>query len=111
MQHKKLQAEIESKKIHINHKGRGRKPKLEIKEQVCLCLFYLRKMPTFKVLGLHLGISKKDTFHYWLEILGNVLPPSLLKQVEKHDSNYGIPTQNKRHETKSFPARVFLLKT
>ena len=48
-------------------------------------------MPTFEVLGLHFGISKteaKDTFHYWLEILGNVLPPSLLEQVEKYDSDY-----------------------
>jgi hypothetical protein len=115
MQHKKLQGEIESKKIRINQKGGGGKPKLEIKEQVCLCLFSLRKMPTFEVLGLHLGISKtaaKDTFNYWLEILGNVLPASTIKQVEKHDSDYGmISTQNKRHETKSFLARVFLLNT
>ncbi|MEO3703703.1 helix-turn-helix domain-containing protein [Trichormus azollae] len=114
MQHKKLQAEIESKKIHINQKGRGRKPKLEIKEEVCLSLFYLRKMPIVEVLGLHFGISKteaKDTFNYWLEILGNVLPASVLEQVEKHDSDYGSPTENKRHETKSFPARVFLLNT
>ena len=84
MQHKKLQAEMESKKIRINQKGGGRKPKLEIKEEVCLCLFYLRRMPTLEVLGLHFGISKteaKDTFHYWLEILGNVLPASLLEQV------------------------------
>jgi hypothetical protein len=114
MQHKKLQGEIESKKIRINQKGGGRKPKLEIKEEVYLCLFYLRKMPRFEILGLHLGISKtgaKDTFCYWLEILGNVLPASLLEQVEKHDSDYGIPTQNKRHEIKSFPATAFLLKT
>ena len=90
MQHKKLQAEIESKNIRINQKGRGRKPKLEIKEEVCLCFFYFRKMLIFEVLGLHFGISKtkaKDTFHYWLEILGNVLPASLLGQVEKHDSD------------------------
>ncbi|MEO3706469.1 hypothetical protein [Trichormus azollae] len=58
MQHKKLQAEIESNKIRINQKGGGRKLKLEIKEEVCLCLFY---------------------FHYWLEILGDVLPASLLE--------------------------------
>jgi TATA-box binding protein (TBP) (component of TFIID and TFIIIB) len=71
-------------------------------------------MPTFEVLGLYFGISKteaKDTFHYWLEILENVLPASLLKQVEKNDSDYGIATQNKRYETKSFPGRVFLLNT
>ena len=81
MQHEKLQPEIESKKIPINQKGGGRKPKLEIKEEVYLCLFYLMEMPTFEVLGLHLGISKteaKDTFHYCLEILGDVLPTSLL---------------------------------
>jgi hypothetical protein len=49
-------------------------------------------MPTFEVLGLHLGISKteaKDTFYYWLQILGNVLPVNLFEQVEKHDSDYG----------------------
>jgi hypothetical protein len=88
MQHKKLQPEIESKKIPINQKGGGRKPKLEIKEEICLYLFYLKKIPIFEVLGLHSGISKteaKDTFHYWLEILGDVLPAGLLKQVEKHD--------------------------
>ena len=82
MQHKKLQPEIESKKIRMDQKGGGRKPKLEIKEEVCLSLFYLRKMPTFEVLSLHFGISKteaKDTFNYWLEILGNVLPASLLE--------------------------------
>ncbi|MEO3706792.1 hypothetical protein [Trichormus azollae] len=36
MQHKKLQPEIESRKIRINQKGGGWKPKLEIKEEVCL---------------------------------------------------------------------------
>ncbi|MEO3707289.1 helix-turn-helix domain-containing protein [Trichormus azollae] len=119
MQDKRLQSEIESENIRINQKGQGGKPKLEIKEEVCLCLFYLRKIPTFEVLGLHFGISKteaketeaKDTFHYWLEILGNVLPASLLEQVEKHDRIHRILTQNKRHETKSFPGRVFLLNT
>jgi hypothetical protein len=115
MQHKKLQAEIESEKIRINKKGGEGKPKLEIEEEVCLSFLSLRKMPTFEVLGLYFGISKteaKDTFHYWLEILGNVLPVNLLEQVEKHESNYGILIQNKRHKTKSFIARVFfLLKT
>jgi hypothetical protein len=69
-------------------------------------------MPTFEVLGLHFGISKteaKDTFHYWLEILRDVFPPSLREQVEKHDSDYAMATQNKRQETKSFSPRVFLL--
>ncbi|MEO3705278.1 transposase family protein [Trichormus azollae] len=36
-------------------------------KEVCLCLFYLRKMPIVEVLGLHFGISKteaEDTFNY-----------------------------------------------
>ncbi|ADI65247.1 hypothetical protein Aazo_3693 ['Nostoc azollae' 0708] len=69
-------------------------------------------MPPFEVLGLHFGIWKteaKDTFHYWLEILRDVFPPSLREQLEKHDSNYIMATQNKMQETKSFPPRVFLL--
>ena len=93
MQHKKLQGEIESNKISINHTGGGGKRKIEIKEEVCLCLFYWRKMPTFEVLGLHFGIYKteaKEIFNYWLEILQNVFPPSLLKQLEKHDRDYAM---------------------
>jgi hypothetical protein len=112
MDHRKLQGDIESKKIGINQKGGGGKGKLERKQQVYLCLLYLGKIPTFEVLGLHFGIWKteaKDTFHYWLEILQNVFPPSLVEQVEKHDSDYAMTTQNKRQETKSFPPRVLLL--
>lgn len=89
--HKFKQLELERKKIRINKKGGGRKPKLNIEEQVCLCLFYLRQMPTFEVLGLQFGVSKteaNDTFHYWLEILGNILPASLLDSWENQDSDY-----------------------
>ncbi|WP_338027181.1 transposase family protein [Trichormus azollae] len=103
---------MESKNIGINEKGAGGKGKLEIKEQVCLSLLYWRQIPTFEFLGLHFGICKreaKDTFHYWLEILRDIFPASLREQVEKHDSDYAMATQNKRQETKSFPPRVFLL--
>ncbi|MHC5833935.1 MAG: helix-turn-helix domain-containing protein, partial [Nostoc sp.] len=68
-------------------------PKLGISEEVCLCLFYLRQIPTFEVLGLQFGISKteaNDRFHYWLGILRKILPASLLEQVEKNDSDYAI---------------------
>ncbi|MEO3705316.1 transposase family protein [Trichormus azollae] len=71
-------------------------------------------MPTFEILGLHFGMSKteaENTFHYWLEILGNIVPASHLEQLEKYDRDYGIPAQNKAHKIRSFPARVFLLKT
>ncbi|MDF5725501.1 MAG: transposase [Rhizonema sp. PD37] len=93
MHHKRIQSEIERNKVRINQKGGGRKPKLEINVEVCLCLFYLRQMPTFEVLGLHFGISKteaNDTFHYWLKILREILPASLLEQVGKSDSDYAI---------------------
>ncbi|WP_228371606.1 helix-turn-helix domain-containing protein [Trichormus azollae] len=53
-------------------------------------MFYWRKMPTFEVLGFHFGISKteaKETFDYWLEILRDVFPASVLEQVGKHDSD------------------------
>ena len=53
--------------------------------------------------------GSKRHIHYWLEILRNVLLASLLKQLEKHDRDYAMATQNKRQETKSFPPRVFLL--
>lgn len=91
--HQNQQKELESRKIRINQKGGGRKPKLNIAEQVCLCLFYLRQMPTFEVLGLQFGVSKSianDTFHYWLQILRNILPASLLEQVENHQSDYEL---------------------
>ncbi|MCU0537326.1 MAG: transposase [Hydrococcus sp. Prado102] len=91
--HHRLQAEIEHNKVRVNQKGGGRKPKLEISEEVCLCLFYLRQMPTFEILGLHFGISKteaNDTFHYWLEIFRKNLPASLLEQVETNDGDYAL---------------------
>jgi hypothetical protein len=91
--HHDLQAEIEHNKLRVNQKGGGRKPKLEISEEICLCLFYLRQMPTFEILGLHFGISKteaNDTFHYWLKILRKILPASLLEQVETNDGSKAI---------------------
>jgi hypothetical protein len=63
--HQKKQRDLEKKKIRINKKGGGGKPKLNMEEQICLCLFYLRQMPTFEVLGLQFGLSKSianDTF-------------------------------------------------
>ncbi|WP_336230512.1 transposase family protein [Scytonema sp. PRP1] len=93
MHHQHLQAEIEANKIRRNQKGGGRKPKLQIIEEICLSLFDLRQMPTFEVLGLHFGISKteaNDTFHYWLRILRKILPASLLEQVKEHDSEHAI---------------------
>ena len=60
---------------------------------MCLWLFCLRQIPTFEVLGLDFGVSKtetKDKFDYWLNMLLNILPASLLQQVKKNDTDYGI---------------------
>lgn len=88
--HKKIQTELQNQKTRINAPGGGRKELLLIQEPVCLCLFYLRQMPTFQVLGMLFGISKtetNDTFHYWIPIIRDILPSSLLEQVSNNESD------------------------
>lgn len=83
--HEEEQFKREESKVRIHRRGGGRKELLSIPEQVCLCLFYLRQIPTFEVLGIMFGVSKtkaNDTFHYWRQILRQILPSSLLEQVE-----------------------------
>ncbi|WP_206759181.1 helix-turn-helix domain-containing protein [Nostoc flagelliforme] len=73
--HRDIKAKQESHKIRINAAGGGRPEKLSTEEQVCLCLFYLRQMPTFQVLGMLFGVSKteaNDTFHEWIPILRDI---------------------------------------
>ncbi|WP_339382470.1 transposase family protein [Nostoc flagelliforme] len=82
--HEEEQQKREQSKIRIHRRGGGRKEILSIPEQVCLCLFYLRQIPTFEVLGISFGISKteaNDTFHNWRKIFRKILPASLLEQV------------------------------
>ncbi len=84
------QQKLESSKIRVNAKGGGRKPILTQEEEIGLCLFYLRQMPTFEILGIQFGISKteaNDTFHKWLLILRKLLPASLLEQLENQPQN------------------------
>ncbi|MFE1746792.1 transposase family protein [Coleofasciculus sp. H7-2] len=84
--HHKNQALLESKKIRIISGGGGRKPKLSIKEQIILTLVYLRHMTTFQLLGIQFGVSEStanDTFNYWLPVLRELLPSSLIEQVKK----------------------------
>jgi hypothetical protein len=84
---------LEKTKIRINAPGGGRKPILSTQTEIGLCLFYLRHLPTFEILGLQFCISKtsaNDIFHYWLEILREILPASLLEQVKSQPSDYEI---------------------
>jgi len=84
--HHEKQALLESKKTRIIAGGGGRKPKLSLKEQIILTLVYLRHMTTFQLLGIQFGVSEStanDTFNYWLPLLGELLPSSLVEQVKK----------------------------
>ncbi|MCC5633012.1 transposase [Nostoc sphaeroides CHAB 2801] len=84
------QAFRESKKIRIIAGAGGRKPKLSVKEQIILTLVYLRQMTTFQFLGIQFGVSEStanDTFNYWLPILRELLPCSLIEQVKKNESD------------------------
>jgi len=84
--HHEKQALLESKKTRIISGGGGRKPKLSLKEQIILTLVYLRHMTTFQLLGIQFGVSEStanDTFNYWLPLLGELLPSSLVEQVKK----------------------------
>lgn len=45
------------------------------------------------MLGIQFGVSEStanDTFNYWLPILQELLPSSLLEQVKKNASDYEI---------------------
>jgi len=89
--HQEKQALLESQKIRIISGGGGRKPKLSTQEQILLTLVYLRHMTTFQLLGIQFGVSEttaNDIFNYWLPIIGELLPCSLLEQVKKKDSDY-----------------------
>ncbi len=84
------QQKLDSSKIRINAKGGGRRPILTQQEEIGLCLFYLRQMPTFEILGIQFEISKteaNDTFHKWLSILRKLLPASLLEELENQPQN------------------------
>jgi hypothetical protein len=84
------QNRLEKSKVRINAQGGGRKPILSQEEEICLCLFYLRQMPTFEVLGIQFEISKteaNDTFHKWLQILRKLLPASLLEELINQPQN------------------------
>ena len=78
--------EVEKDKIRVNKKGAGRAKKLSEDVEIYLTLFYLRQMPIFEVLGMIFEVGRttaNDTFHYWLSILRDLLPSSLLEEWEK----------------------------
>ncbi|BAY26419.1 hypothetical protein NIES2100_62350 [Calothrix sp. NIES-2100] len=92
-EHIKIQKEKEKEKIRINYPGGGRQEILSTSEQICLCLFYLRQIPTFEILGMLFGVSKSEahvTFHYWRKIIRVILPSSLLEQMDGQEGDFLI---------------------
>jgi hypothetical protein len=87
MEERRREREREEKKVRINKIGGGRPKILSIEEELCLCLFYLRHLPTFEVLGIQFGISKStanEIFNYWLSMIRKILPCSLMEELERN---------------------------
>lgn len=79
-------ADQEAKKTRIIKKRGGRKHSLPVEEQILLTLVYLHHLPTFQLLGGQFGVSEStahNIFHYWIKILRDLLPASLVEQVKK----------------------------
>ena len=91
--HNEKQDLLESNKTRIIAGGGGSKPKLSIPEQIILTLVYLRHLTTFQLLGIQFGVSEStanSTFNYWLPLLRELLPSSLIEQVKKKESDYEV---------------------
>jgi hypothetical protein len=89
--HQQKTSEIEKRKVRIIKRGGGRKAKLLINDQIILTLVYLHHLPTFQMLGVQFGVSEStanDIFHYWSELLRELLPASLLEQVKKNPNEH-----------------------
>ena len=89
--HQEKQLAVELQKTRLIKAGGGRQPKLSPTDQMLLTLVYLHHLPTFQMLGVQLGVSESAAnyiFHYWLGILRELLPASLVEQVKKNDSDW-----------------------
>jgi hypothetical protein len=93
LKHLEMQKNQEESKTRIIAKGGGRKPSLSIAEQIVLTLTYLRQHPTFQMLGVMFGVSESSAhniFHYWLNILQELLPESIFAQLENCQNDWEV---------------------
>ena len=93
LRHEQKLAEIEKKKVRLIAGGGGRKRKLTIEDEIILTLAYLRHFSTFQFLGMLFEVSEttaNDIFNYWLKILEELLPCSLLEQLKLNQSETEI---------------------
>ena len=87
---KKHKEKVEKQKTRLIRPGGGAKPKLSVENQIVLTLIYLRQSLTFQVLGLLFQVSEStanNIFNYWLVLLKDGLPPSLIEQVRQDEEN------------------------
>lgn len=87
---KKHKEKVEKQKTRLIRAGGGAKSKLSVEDQIVLTLIYLRQSLTFQVLGLLFQVSEStahNIFNYWLNILKDGLPPSLIEQVQKNEED------------------------
>ncbi|OLT58158.1 IS5/IS1182 family transposase [Moorena bouillonii] len=88
--HHKKKSELAKSERRLIKAGGGRKSLLTTEEQIILTLYYLHNNPTFEILGIHFNVCEStanNVFHYWLNILSELLPSSLLEQVKKNPSD------------------------
>lgn len=87
---KKHKEKVEKQKTRLIRAGGGAKSKLSVEDQIVFTLIYLRQSLTFQVLGWLFQVSEStahNQFNYWLKILEDGLPPSLIEQVKKNEEN------------------------
>nr|WP_293124019.1 transposase family protein [Moorena sp. SIO4G3] len=88
--HQTKKSELAKSERRLIKAGGGRKSLLNTEEQIILTLYYLHNHPTFEILGIHFNVCEStanNVFHYWLNILSDILPSSLLEQVKKNPSD------------------------
>lgn len=89
--HNEKQQAREQQKTRLIKRGGGRGPKLSLTDQILLTLVYLHHLPTFQMLGVQFGVSESAAnyiFHYWVGILRELLPASLVEQVKKKEAEW-----------------------
>jgi hypothetical protein len=89
--HRQQQDRIEKDKVRLIARGGGRKATLSNRDELLLTLTYLRQHHTFQWLGLQFGVCESTAhylFHYWIAVLEDLLPASILEQVKDQESDY-----------------------
>jgi len=92
-QHLELQDRREKAKTRIIAKGGGRNPSLSISEEIALTLTYLRQHLSFQLLGIMFEVSEStanNIFHYWLNILQEMLPESVFSQLKDRKNDWEV---------------------